>query len=92
MTPLLDDNQVKEHLAQTPGWKLQGKTIVRTFEHKDFVKAIGFVTSVGILAERADHHPDIDIRWNRVTLTLSTHSVGGLTGKDFALARSIDSL
>ncbi len=92
MTPLLNDNQVKKHLAQTPAWKLKGKSIVRTFEHKDFVKAIGFVISVGILAERSDHHPDIDIRWNLVTLKLSTHKVGGLTDKDFALARSIDSL
>jgi len=92
MTQLLDDALLKEQLKQTPDWELRGKSIVRTFEHKDFVAAIGFVTSVGILAERADHHPDIDIRWNRVTLTLSTHSAGGLTGKDFALARSIDAL
>ncbi|MEK6650148.1 MAG: 4a-hydroxytetrahydrobiopterin dehydratase [Bacteroidota bacterium] len=92
MTQLLDDAQIREHLAQIPAWQHRGTTIVRTFERRDFVAAIGFVTSTAILAERADHHPDIDIRWNRVTLTLSTHSAGGLTGKDFALARSIDAL
>jgi 4a-hydroxytetrahydrobiopterin dehydratase len=84
--------QIKKHLAQIPAWHLRGKKIVRTIERQDFVAAIGFVTSVAVLAERADHHPDIDIRWNRVTLTLSTHSAGGLTSKDFALARSIDAL
>lgn len=92
MTQLLDDAQVREHLAQIPGWQLCGRAIMRTFERRDFVAAIGFVTSVAILAERADHHPDIDIRWNKVTLMLSTHSAGGLTGKDFALARSVDAL
>lgn len=66
--------------------------ISRTVMLKDFVAAMGFVQSVALLAEKADHHPDIDIRWNRVTLTLSTHSAGGLTEKDFALAALINSL
>lgn len=59
---------------------------------KDFVHAMGFVNSVALLAEKANHHPDIDIRWNKVMLTLSTHSEGGLTAKDFALAKEIEQL
>lgn len=90
MTSLLDEPAIREHLASIPHWERRGTQIVRTFAHKDFVSAMGFVMAVAILAERADHHPDIDIRWNKVTLGLSTHSAGGLTGKDFALARSID--
>ncbi len=92
MTILLDEHQLREQLASMPHWERRGAQITRTFEHKDFVTATGFVMAVAILAERADHHPDIDIRWNKVTLTLSTHSAGGLTGKDIALARSIDAL
>lgn len=92
MTKLLDEPKIREQLSSLPHWERRGSQIVRTFERKDFVAATGFVMSVAILAERADHHPDIDIRWNKVTLTLSTHSAGGLTEKDFSLARSIDAL
>ena len=66
--------------------------ITRTFQFPDFVAAMGFVNQVAGLAEAAGHHPDIDIRWNQVTLALTTHDVGGLTEKDFALAREIDGL
>jgi 4a-hydroxytetrahydrobiopterin dehydratase len=92
LTKLLDEPEIREHLSSVPYWERRGSQIIRTFERKDFVAATGFVMSVAVLAERADHHPDIDIRWNKVTLTLTTHSAGGLTGKDFALARSIDAL
>lgn len=92
MTRLLDEPGIREHLASVPHWERRGSQIVRTFERKDFVAATGFVVAVAVLAERADHHPDIDIRWNKVTLTLTTHSAGGLTDKDFALARSIDAI
>jgi pterin-4a-carbinolamine dehydratase len=67
-----------------------GEEIGRTFEFSDFGEAMGFVARVALAAERADHHPDIDIRWNRVTLTLSTHSAGALTAKDTALAAEVD--
>ena len=73
-------------------WEQQGDAIVRTFEHADFVAAMAFVNQVATLAEAADHHPDIDIRWNKVTLLLTTHSAGGLTDKDRALAAQIDAL
>ena len=62
------------------------------FQFKDFVAAIKFVNAVAKLAEKAWHHPDIDVRWNQVTLTLTTHSEGGLTSKDFKLARRFDRL
>ena len=73
-------------------WERIGGEIRRTFVREDFVRAMGFVQSVALLAEKMNHHPDIDIRWNKVMLTLSTHSAGGLTEKDFALAKQINSL
>ncbi|HHY85436.1 MAG TPA: 4a-hydroxytetrahydrobiopterin dehydratase [Verrucomicrobia bacterium] len=84
--------QIKEELASVPHWKKSSRTITRTFEFKDFPAAIKFVNAVARIAEKAWHHPDIDIRWNKVTLTLSTHDEGGLTEKDFALARQVDRL
>lgn len=87
---LLKPTEIKSALAQVPGWTRRGKAIRRTFEFKDFVVAMKFVNKVARLAEKAWHHPDIDIRWNKVTLVLSTHSEGGLTAKDFELAAKID--
>lgn len=84
--------QIKSALATVPDWNKRGKAITRTFVFKDFPAAIKFVTAVAKLAERAWHHPDIDIRWNKVTLTLTTHDAGSLTEKDFALARKFDRL
>ena len=84
--------QIKAALAKVPDWKKKGATIVRIFQFKDFVAAIKFVNAVAKLAEKAWHHPDIDIRWNKVVITLSTHDAGGLTEKDFALARKFDRL
>ena len=90
--PLLSNDQIARELQALKGWNLVGKEIKKTYEMKDFVHAMGFVNSVALLAEKANHHPDIDIRWNKVTLTLSTHSAGGLTEKDFNLAREIEKL
>ena len=84
--------QIKTALATLPEWKKQGVLITRTFQFKDFPAAIKFVDAVAELAEQAWHHPDIDIRWNKVTLTLTTHDAGGLTKKDFVLARKFDEL
>lgn len=78
--------------AAHPDWAEVGETITRTFVFPDFAQAIGFVAAVGVLAEKAFHHPDIDIRYNRVTLALTTHDQGGLTEKDTALAAQIDQL
>jgi 4a-hydroxytetrahydrobiopterin dehydratase len=83
---------VKSALAEIPCWTGKGSVISRTFQFKDFPAAIKFVNAVAALAERAWHHPDIDVRWNQVTLTLTTHDAGGLTEKDFALAKKFDLL
>jgi len=86
----LNASQIKASLGTVPGWKKNGSTIVRTFQFKDFPVAVKFVNAVAKLAEKAWHHPDIDIRWNKVTLTLTTHDAGGLTEKDFKLAKQFD--
>jgi 4a-hydroxytetrahydrobiopterin dehydratase len=86
----LTATQIKTALASAPDWQKHGKTITRTFVFKDFPAAIKFVNVVGKLAEKAWHHPDIDIRWNKVTLVLTTHDTGGLTERDFALAKKFD--
>lgn len=84
--------QIRTALGTIPEWKKSGPAITRVFVFKDFPKAVRFVTRVARLAEKAWHHPDIDIRWNKVTLTLTTHDQGGLTEKDFRLARKFDRL
>ena len=84
--------ETRAALAAVPAWSLSGKAIARTYAFKDFPAAMKFVNAVAGLAEQAGHHPDIDIRWNRVTLALTTHDAGGLTEKDFALARKCDAL
>lgn len=86
----LNATQIKAALKTVPDWKKSGSTITRIFKFKDFVVAMKFVNAVAKLAEKAFHHPDIDIRWNKVTLTLTTHSEGGLTKKDFKLAKQFD--
>ena len=88
----LDAAAVALALAQVPKWKQDGQVISRTFEFKDFPGAIRFVNGVAQVAEAAWHHPDIDVRWNKVTLALTTHDAGGLTQRDFALAKQFDAL
>ncbi|MGA2280593.1 MAG: 4a-hydroxytetrahydrobiopterin dehydratase [Verrucomicrobiota bacterium] len=88
----LSTEKVKTTLATVPDWKKKGATIARTYPFKDFPAAIKFVHAVAEIAEQARHHPDIDIRWNQVTLALTTHDAGGLTERDFALARKFDGL
>ena len=79
-------------LSAIPQWQRNGEIISRTFAFKDFPGAMDFVNAVAELAGQAQHHPDVDIRWNKVTLALTTHDAGGLTEKDFALARQCDAL
>jgi 4a-hydroxytetrahydrobiopterin dehydratase len=86
----LDEAGIAAALRQAPGWERAGGEIRRTYTFDDFRAALAFVNRVGDLAERAAHHPDIDIRYNRVRLALSTHDAGGLSAKDFDLARAID--
>lgn len=89
---LLSETAVERRLAALDGWRRDGNRIRRTLEFSSFAAAIAFVDRVAGLAEEADHHPDIDIRYRRVELTLSTHSAGGLTAKDMDLAGAIDRL
>lgn len=86
----LKSPQIRQALADVPDWTRTGAAITRTYAFKDFPAAIRFVNQVARLAEKAWHHPDIDIRWNKVKLSLSTHSEDGITGKDFTLAEAIN--
>ena len=90
MANLLTDDQVTAALDAFPLWTRDGDTIERTVELATFPQAIAAVGAVAEIAEAADHHPDMDIRWRKVVFRLSTHSAGGLTSKDFNLAAGID--
>jgi len=87
--PLLKESELKEALAQLPEWYLRGNAIRRDFEFKDFAKAMVFVNQLAEIAETANHHPDIDIRYNKVTLALTSHDSGGITKRDVNLAHQI---
>ena len=84
--------EAQSRLARLSGWKIEAGELVKTFQFKDFVASLRFVNGVGELAELAGHHPDIDIRYNRVRLALTTHDAGGLTQKDFDLAAQAQKL
>ena len=86
----LTDAEITTGLATLPGWAREGDEIVKTFDCGTFPAAIAFVVRIGFFAERADHHPDLDVRWKRVRVALTTHDAGGLTGKDLDLAREIE--
>ena len=88
--PALDPKQIKLHLQAIPNWSKRAKSILRTFKFEDFLKAIDFVNRIAAKAQKMNHHPDIDIRFDQVTLTLTTHDEGGITGKDFLLAKQCD--
>jgi 4a-hydroxytetrahydrobiopterin dehydratase len=89
---LLDDDDITTRLDALPGWERDGDAIAREFKFDDFQGSVDFVNRITPPAEEMNHHPDIAISWNKVTLTLSTHSEGGLTENDFELATRIDSL
>ena len=90
MSELLDDAAIEAGIGGLTGWTRDGDTLVRTVELDNFPQAIMVVARVGELAERADHHPDIDIRWRTLTFRCSTHSAGGITTKDITLAGDIN--
>ena len=90
--PALSDTEVATHLSALPMWRVDAGELVRAFQFGDFCAALRFVNQVGVLAEEAGHHPDIDIRYNKVRLALVTHDAGGLTTKDFDLAAQVDQL
>ena len=88
----LGDSEIEARLAELAGWERSGDSIEKTFERGDFVGSVKFVDSLVEPAEAMGHHPDLEISWDKVTVVLSTHSEGGLTGDDFELASKIDSL
>ena len=90
MAPLSDD-EIRAGLADLPGWDRRDDEIEKVYELASFPDAVAFVTRVGFLAEKADHHPDLDVRWRKVRVGLSTHSEGGITNRDLELAGQIES-
>ena len=88
----LDDDQVAAALAGLAGWERSGDSLVRELKFANFREAVGFVVRLAFEAEAANHHPDVDIRYNTVRLVLSTHSEGGITSNDVDLARTVQSL
>jgi 4a-hydroxytetrahydrobiopterin dehydratase len=89
---LLSDAEIEERIAELPGWERQGEAISKTFEHADFVGSVRFVERIVEPAEAMNHHPDLEISWNKVKVTISTHSEGGLSAADFELAGKVDAL
>ena len=90
--PALKARQIKLHLKAVPAWTKHARSIRRTYKFAGFPAAITFVRRIAGRAQKLNHHPDIDIRFNKVTLTLTTHDEGGITGKDFTLARQCDAV
>ena len=88
----LSDAEITAGLSALPGWAREGDQIVKTFDCGSFPGAVAFVVRIGFFAERADHHPDLDVRWKRVRVALSTHDAGGLTAKDLELATEIEGI
>ena len=89
---VLSDDEIGSRLGELEGWERSADAIRKTFERDDFVGSVRFVDSLVEPAEDMGHHPDLDISWDKVTVTLSTHSAGGLTANDFELAKRIDAL
>lgn len=91
--PLLNNDDIKKKLSSLSGWVQEEKQIAKEFQFKDFAEALTFVNKLGEEAEKMNHHPDIFIHsWNKVKITISTHSEGGITEKDFQLAQKIEEL
>ena len=86
----LSSEQIEANLAELAQWSLNGDAVQRTLRFEDFSGAMAFVSRVAELAEQMQHHPDIMIRYNKVTLTLTTHDAGGLTERDFSFARTAE--
>ncbi len=90
---LLSEVEIKDNIDRLSGWSYENNSIQKTFVMADFANALAFVVKVGLEAEKNDHHPDMLLHaWNKVTIKLSTHSVNGITGKDFNLAHQIERL
>lgn len=89
---LLSDSEIEARLAEHPGWERQGDAIAKDFSRGDFVGSVNFVSALVKPAEAMNHHPDVKISWDTVTVSIATHSEGGVTAADFELAAKIDAL
>lgn len=89
--PKLTDGEISAHMTDLPGWAVLDDSLVRTYQFPDFAEAMIFVNEAARRAEEMQHHPDIDIRYNKVTIRLSTHDAGGITSLDFGLAQELES-
>ena len=92
MAERLSDIAIQRGLGNLPGWSRRGDVITKTYQFADFMTGIDFVVAVAKAADAADHHPDIDIRYTKITCSLSTHSAGGITEKDLAMAGAIEAV
>lgn len=90
--PKLSDQEIQDKLKALPGWKYEGGALVREFNFPDFAVAFAFVTRMALLAEKANHHPDIDIRYNKVRVALVSHDSGGVTARDISMAGEIGNI
>jgi len=90
--PLLSEAEIEGKLSELDGWSREGEAITKEFKREKFTGSVAFVNELASVAEELDHHPDLAISWDTVTVTISTHSEGGLTEADFELARRIDAL
>ncbi len=90
MAELLSDIAIQRELGGLPGWSRRGDVLTKTYQFRNFVEAMAFVNRVADAAEAANHHPDIDVRYSKVTLTLSTHDAGGITQNDLDLGKAIE--
>jgi 4a-hydroxytetrahydrobiopterin dehydratase len=92
MAERLSDIAIQRELGNLPGWSRRGDVVTKTFQFRNYLTGIKFVTAVAEAAEAADHHPDIDIRYTKIVCALSTHSAGGITQKDLDMAGQIDAI
>ena len=92
MPGALSDTEIESALSSLLGWEREGDAIVKSYERASFPDAIAFVVRIGFFAEKANHHPDLDVRWRTVRVALSTHDAGGITDKDLSLAREVESV
>ncbi len=92
MAERLSDIAIQRGLGNLPGWSRRADVITKTYQFADFMAGIDFVVAVAKAADAADHHPDIDIRYTKITCSLSTHSAGGITDKDLAMAGAIEAV
>ncbi len=92
MISLIDNNQLTDFKVKNPSWTIYNKAIKKVFEFNNFIEAFSFMTKVALLSEKIDHHPNWQNTYNKVTIELTTHDIGGITTNDIKLAKAIDQL